>query len=561
MMGKKWQKIIKTMRDLFLNSQDENIETLIEDIKIIMNNMPIGQINMPYIGRLDDDYKFLEKFENFPSSIQDSSFILATVSKIFSGTLKWYHPNVMHNVIPSPMIGTVAAATISSLYNLNPIWDFTSAGTHQMERQTVRQLSREAGWDDSRSSGVSTFGGKGCIIYALRIGLNRCIKKVSSSGLSNQRKSPIVITSKENHYCINTAASLIGIGYENVWRAEVDEDETINISSFESLLRKAYEEDYPIAAIVVCGGNSLHLSIDDLRSVSSIIDDIVGEYKTDYKPYIYFDTCVGWPWMFFINYDFKINPLEIPKNVLGIVKEAANNIAAIKLADGFGVDFHKTGFCPYSTSIFLTKDGSELNSIFKDELLPFEEKKKGGNFLHHFTLEHSRSANSILSAWVAMQTMGRDGILSYICNQTLVACEIRNILPKYGIELLNPFSLTFASVFFPIPHNKNISYWDLMNQDHCTIKQYNEYTFRLFNYFQDIFKNKVDSFIFRFVPQYRKAKCDINLAVLVIFPMSIDLTVESARDIANRIGQIKLIFDTQKDITDITNLIPEHVIK
>jgi L-2,4-diaminobutyrate decarboxylase len=550
--------IKNSLESLFLDYKNEDIKSLLHKIEILNNSIPNDR-DEPYFGNLDDEHDFLIKFDSLENLPKNSDDLLKDLGRVFSGMLKWHHPRVMHNVIPSPILGSVAASTIASLYNLNPIWDFISGGTQKMEKQVAKILAQEIGWNNN-SSGVSTFGGKGCIIYALRIGLNRSINNVSTIGLNSLPNSPIVITSKENHYCIDTAASLLGIGKKNVWRAEVHENETMDLDSFEFLIDKALNEKHPIAAIVVCGGSSLHLTIDDLKGVSNLVEKYVKKYKLRYKPFIYFDTCVGWPWVFYLNYDFNKNILSLSPELITILKKAVKKLTPIYLSDAFGVDFHKTGFCSYSTSMFICKNGSELTSIYKDKIIEDEIKSHGDNFLHHYTIEHSRSSAPIVSAWYALHSFGRQGFQSYLASMISVANEIRKILPLYGIEFLNPFSLSYASVFFATHSSETILYEELFKIKADKVFKCNKYQFSLFKFFQNKSINKESSFIFRFVPQYRQSIKGENMAVLVIFPMSLNTSVNDACDLAHQIGKIKIKFDKEYS-ESVNSVIPKHVIK
>lgn len=556
-----WEEIYGSIKPLFLCENESNLNNIIEDIQTIFSCMPKHNSETPYLGTLDGDYSFLRNFEMLPNLPKDKNTILAAASQMFSGMLKWHHPHVMHNVNPSPMISTVAIGCVTNIYNPNPLWDFVSAGSQEMEQQIVRQMATLAQWEGN-PDGVFTFGGKGCLTYAIRIGLNRCLKDVSSQGLTNRQKPPVVITSEANHYSIDTACSLVGIGYNNCRRIKILDDETLDIRDFELSLKEVLDKQHPVAAIIISGGNTLHLSIDNLYKVNKIINKYVKIYDLNYKPYVYFDTVVGWPMLFYRYYDFNKNPMNLSIDTKKIIKKAFKKINAIKYADGFGIDFHKTGFCPYSTSLFMTKNGAELHSIHKDKNLQYDRTTFGGNFLQHHTIEHSRSAAPIISAWVSLQTAGIKGYQSYLSNHIEVANEIRAILPGYGFELINPFSLGFASIFAPINSQFCNSYFKLIHEKDNLIEEYNQYTYQLFLFLQKKEKNGSASFILRFLPQYRKSLTGRNIAVIVVYPMAMSLDKKLASKAAKLIGEIKINFDEIgfKE-SNVTYFLPTHVPK
>ncbi len=49
-----WQEIIEKMQGLFLNPQDESIETLIKNLKTLEKSIKAENINMPYRGAIQE---------------------------------------------------------------------------------------------------------------------------------------------------------------------------------------------------------------------------------------------------------------------------------------------------------------------------------------------------------------------------------------------------------------------------------------------------------------------------------------------------------------------------
>jgi glutamate/tyrosine decarboxylase-like PLP-dependent enzyme len=518
-----------------------------------------------YIGGKEHNYDFLlENNHSVPECGAKVGSVLLNALKALKGGLKWNNIAVMHNINPQPMIASVAISTICNLYNLNGIWDFVSAGAHSMEKGIIIQLSSVFGWNES--DGVFTFGGKGCLTYAVRIGLNRCCKSLSSRGLRfSCEESPVVVTSVANHYTINTVCSLLGIGIDNCIMTPVLDDDCTDIESFEEILEELLSAKKPIACIIISGGNTLHLAVDNVNAVCDVVDKLALKYRLSYKPYIYLDFVVGWPWMFFVDYDFKINKLSIPLKTIKKIRTISDKLCGINRVDGFGVDFHKTGFCPYVSSLFITKYGAELHSIHKDEVKLLSKNDYGNNFSQHHMIEHSRSIAPIFSAFVAMQLSGKNGFRSYIVNMLRVSDVIVSTLSNSGFEYLNPFSCGFASVFCPIRASCDYSYDSLLNSTIEDIEIYNSYVFELFNYLLSKEKNDIGDFILRFLPQYCKARNGENVAVIVVYPMAMCSTENNIKPIAEKIVSVKkkfdkLLSDGERYIKK-NNSMPNHVPK
>ncbi|MFL1780890.1 Glutamate decarboxylase [Candidatus Hepatincolaceae symbiont of Richtersius coronifer] len=558
-----YQTLLDNIKNMVINPAENNRDQLFGDIDYLFSCIPPNE--EPYINNLQGNYDFLKDFQHIDDNPRDKKQILQAVAQTFNGAIKFQHPHVLHNIIPTPLVAGVAAATLSNLYNLNAIWDKLSAGAQAMEIQVGEQLATMAGWvvpkeiKKNNPGGISTIGGKACILYAIKIGLNRCIKNASLTGLSQLPKAPLVITSKGNHLCIDSVCALLGIGSKNCWRCEVNEDETINLSSFESLLRQALTEGYPIACIILSGGNTSHLTPDDAVVIKECVSKLEQEYNLDYSPYIYFDSCISWPWLFFASYNFADNPLELPLSSLKLIQKATMRISSIKYADGFGVDFHKTGLSSYSSSFFVTKNMAELHGIVNPDFSLVERNKYGGNAYFNFTLEHSRSASSIFYAWVALQSLGINGFRAYLAHLTYVGLKFREGL-KDSMEVVNDFSLAPGSLFFPKSPNTSLNYKALKKASENAIENANDYTYNLFNYLQDKKLNGKASFSFRYIPQYGKAENGKNIAVIVIYPMSLFFTEEILKVTLSKIKEIKIDFDS-KEILEKTNDKPMYVMR
>lgn len=535
------QQVLSELKRKFLTPSEKNRSELTELLEQAFQYLPQNlDEHDPYLGKDPSYYSFLSEFEEIPFQPKPRNKILSAAVHSLWGQIRWHSPSTLHNITPPPMLDSVAISAITNLYNPNMIWDFVSAGSHKIEQQVIRQISSLVGWKN-KTGGSFTFGGKGCLIYAIRLGLNRCLSDVSIKGI-NSKYQPIVITSKFNHYIIENVCSLLGLGSNGCIRVKTKEDETLDLCSFREVLEKSISSQVPIACIILSGGNTLHIAIDPLQEAVKIIDELCTKYQLNYRPYIYFDMVVGWPWLFFKKYNYKINPLEIKHSILMKIKKASINVSDALLADGVGIDFHKIGFCPYSTSLFMTKDRNELQKIHSEDNSYEESRQYGHNFLQHYTLEHSRSSAPVLAAWIALQNAGILGFQAYIAHLISIAEAFREILKNYQFEYLNPFSLGFASVYYPIFKRFSFNYDCLLKSSPKVINQYNQIAFKLFEYLESGESKNSKKLVLRFLPKYHQAKCGEWPAAIAIYPMSLDITIENAREFAVLIGERMIQF-------------------
>lgn len=562
-----WERPLESLQTHFLQPDEGNLGALPRLVEALLNRIERPDPGAPRLGARIDHEQALAPFEALPEDGLDTGVVLAALGGMLAGLPKWQHPRVMHNVHPAPMLETVAAGAVASLYNANALWDHVSAGATAAERQVVRQLAALAGWDAGRAGGVFTFGGKGCLTYALRLGLNRAVKGSAKTGLAHGA-APVVVSSAAGHDSIDSACALLGIGSDNSLRTAVQADGRMDLDSLAEVLGAALREGRPVAAVVLSGGDTLHLSIDPVRDALAVVERLCAAHALGYRPYVYFDLVVGWPWLAFAGYDFTANPLALPAPVAARLEATCRQVAQVAGVDGFGVDFHKLGHCPYATSLFLSREAAELHAIFGREPAPLAPRPQGANFLQHHTIEHSRSAAPILAAWAALQLTGRSGTQARLANGLLVADELRRVLGAGGFELLNPYGNGFASVFAvrppgpaddqtlrqasdpasapargTAPHHA-ADYAAVLAAPAETVQAHNAYTYALACFVDE--GGAGPGFVLRFLPQYRRADCGLDAAVLVVHPMAPSLGPAQAGDLGRALVALKRAFDARR---------------
>lgn len=526
----------------FLTEDDGNFNMLIDQLnyvnRLLANRMSKG---FSYIGQPNYNAELLKEFENIPNRGRKTEEVMHGVADTLTGQLRWNSNAVLHNINPPLAIEAIAASCIANIYNPNPLWDFVSSGSQEMEKQVIRQMSRLIGWDAEEADGIFTFGGKGCLTYGVKLGLNRAIPENPLLGLvSSTGKKPVVVSSDESHYSLDTVCSLLGIGTANSIRIPTDRYGSIKVDEFASVYNKLVDEGYPIAAIIANGGNTLNNGADDLSKMLPIIQERAKDLG--YCPYIHYDMVITWPWLFFQQYNDEENRLEIDKEVLIRIRKLSDIVASCRYADSVGIDFHKTGFTPYISSLFVIRNGAALHSIFRCSIQRLERKEYGNNFLQHHTIEHSRSSGSIFSAWAALQGIGVEGFQYYIANLMTVAATFRRELCMQGFECLNSFSWAFAGVFFPSYQGMSFSEVQTMT----STEKVNNYVYCLFEFFYKG-DHEYSKYVLGFLPQCGKTHSGMPISGLRVFPMSSSITSEKAVRISNELGKMKVEFDVIYD--------------
>ena len=190
---------------------------------------------------------------------------------------------------------------------------------------------------------------------------------------------------------------------------------------------------------------------------------MVREYNLPFIPHIHVDSVIGWVWLMFNGYDFELNPLKIPPEILSTIKKQFDRIYQLRRADSWGVDFHKgMGGCPTPCGLFVSNN--------KNELLLLSKKERGID-THHLgndwsledpsdiTLETSRSAGEALSALGSLLSMGKNGFRRFLANQIFYTKVFRDLIfAEEDFLVGNPYSLGFNTMILISPFNKKITW-------------------------------------------------------------------------------------------------------
>jgi glutamate/tyrosine decarboxylase-like PLP-dependent enzyme len=224
-------------------------------------------------------------------------------------------------------------------------------------------------------------------------------------------------------------AGWLGIGQENVVRVPTTADNAIRPDALADAARDALRQGRPIAAIVATLGTTDAFGIDDLRAIRSLRDELVREFSLDYVPHIHADAVIGWAWSVFADYDFAANPLDFASTTLVPLARATERLRHLPLADSIGIDFHKTGYVPYVSSLVLFRERADLDLIRRPRSTMPYLFQAGQHHPGTFTLETTRNGCGPMSALANLLLLGKDGLRVLLGHAVEMAQTLRQ-----GIE-------------------------------------------------------------------------------------------------------------------------------
>lgn len=404
---------------------------------------------LPILGSVvSADFEQARK-ATMPDRMSSVEHVTSDLVSYLRGMTIFGHPHTQQNVVPPPTISSLIGVLLASLHNPNLAWDEYSRLVALAEAEAVGMTAQLVGYDPERSGGVFTFGGTGTTLYGVKIGLEKACPQAMRKGTP---EDTVVFVSDAGHYCAHNVVGWLGMGTENLITIPTTDDNEMDLARFEKEARTALASGKKIAAVIVTLGTTDAFGLDDLQGIVSLRDAWVEEFKLAYRPHVHADAVIGWAWSVFNDYDFGSNPLGFRPRTLRALAGACRRIRHLSLADSVGVDFHKTGFAPYVSSLVLFREREDLRLVARSpEQMPylyhFGDHRPGT-----FTLETTRAGSGPLAALGNYRLFGKQGlqvILGYIVEMAQLLRE--HLEGHEGITVLNRENFGTVTLFRAYP--------------------------------------------------------------------------------------------------------------
>ncbi len=408
-MGAAYRKILENIRMAFPQPISDRVHDsyFIHSIMRALDEVDLLKSERPILGeRTELDFQAAKK-RRLPERGQSVEEVTQELVKYCDGLTIWGHPRTQLNVVPPVTISSLIGVLLSSLYNPNLAWDEYSHRVALAEVEVVAMVAALLGYDPELAGGLFTFGGTGTTLYGMKIGLEKAIPGSIETGI---REDVVILASDGSHYCRYNIAGWLGIGAKNLMTISTTEHNAMDVAILHEKAHSVLQAGGKIAGIIATMGTTDAFGIDDLGTITRVRDELVNEFSLSYRPHIHADAVIGWAWSVFSDYPFEENPLGFRPRTIRALAGARNHIQYLACADSIGIDFHKPGFVPYISSLFLLKDRKDLTLIQRPQeqmpyLYQFGEHRPG-----MYTLETSRSGTGTLSALANLTLFGKEGL-------------------------------------------------------------------------------------------------------------------------------------------------------
>ncbi|HEY1066140.1 MAG TPA: pyridoxal-dependent decarboxylase, partial [Pirellulales bacterium] len=275
------------------------------------------------------------------------------------------------------------------------------------------------------------------------------------------------------------------IGQRNVIKVPSAPDNSIRIDALRDAAYAAVKAGKRIACFVATMGTTDAFGIDDLASVKKLRDELVEKCSLDYVPHIHADAVIGWAWSVFNTYDFRANPLGFRGRTVRALAAAHYRIHTLGLADSIGVDFHKTGYAPYTSSMVLVRDREEWKRIARNRALMPYLFQSGEYHPGMYSLETTRSGAGPMAALANLLLFGREGLQVLLGHVVEAAEALREAIESHPyLTVLNGENVGPVTLMRAYPDDVDtftVKHREQHDADYTAkVLEHNDYNRRLF---------------------------------------------------------------------------------
>jgi len=447
--------------------------------------------------------------------------VTAGLVRFFNGMVDWGHPKMAMNVVPPSTLPSIAANLFSAVFSPNLIEEEYSVNVAAAEVEATALAADLAGYDPAQAGGIFTFGGLGTWLYALKVGLTKALGPESRA--AGIRRDAQVLTSEVSHFSKVICADWLGLGSDNIREIALNADDSLCVDALREALEACHAAGQPVALINCTTGTTDAFGVDDVQAVVAVRDEFVARHGLGYRPHVHADAVIGWAWMAFRDYDFAANPLGFDDVLKADLESVARKLRHNHLADSIGFDFHKTGYAPYVSSLFLLADGADW------ELL---RRPAGAEaYLFHFgaynpgeySLESSRSAAGALAAWANLKYFGIEGYQALLGRLVEAERVIRGLLDgRSDMVVVNPDDHGFVTLYrvYPPGTDARAAYAaELAGEDDAALRRHNTLVHQFSTVINRRQREQRGPFL-SFTSNHRTSDSGQPIAALKIFPMT-----------------------------------------
>ncbi|MCA9083092.1 MAG: aminotransferase class I/II-fold pyridoxal phosphate-dependent enzyme [Planctomycetaceae bacterium] len=180
-----------------------------------------------------------------------------------------HHPHYIGHQVPASAPAAGLFDAVGSVTNQPmAIFEMGPWGT-AVEIALIRALCCKVGWNADASTGVLTHGGSLANLTALLTARNIAFRDSWKTGVPS---GAVLIAHSDAHYCIARSAGILGLGTQQVVRAELDHRRRMDPDRLEHTIREQRRRGKSIMAVVACSCATPIGAFDPLPQIADVCE-------------------------------------------------------------------------------------------------------------------------------------------------------------------------------------------------------------------------------------------------------------------------------------------------
>lgn len=419
------------LKSLFLGPQSENADWFVTQIgEILDHTFSWRKSRFPDDGSaISSDDKDEPEFVRLQNRVAQS--LRELLAQLESETPK-FTPRYIGHMVSEISLPALLAEFAMLLHNPNNASPEASRVGLKIEVEAINDLAEMIGFDRKAARGHFTSGGTLANFEAMWRALSRfddrcaaalteihdgkanardffslCHREAYPSGraefsflsrgswslpfreiLGHDFKGPVLLVPGNKHYSWPKAASVFGVGRENLWPVALDDEGRLDVTDLAAKIEKARAEKRPILMVVSVAGTTELGEVDPVHRVQDLLD---AERAKGIWIWHHVDAAYGG----------FLACLQTPS--ASLEERTIDSLRSLARADSVTLDPHKLGYIPYACGAFLVRDADRYRASSTDA--PYLRQIEPTSPGWATTLEGSRSAAGAAAMWLTARSL------------------------------------------------------------------------------------------------------------------------------------------------------------
>lgn len=336
-------------------------------------------------NKVRNDKSLEKKLEDFEKNNQND-FIKEFLPIIEEETTHFSPSNYLAHMLSETPLELTLASIMGVVNTGNQVAGEVSRLPNLMEQRFGQRINEIIGYRGQRPLTAIVSGGTEANIMALTLARNRAYNaNIKEEGITNSQEG-IILAPKTQHYSLQKAANLLGIGTNYIIPVEIDENCRMDLNHLYKNMNFYHKNNYRIISVVGIMGTTESGSIDNLNEIHKYVRSFEESTKHEKQPqniWLHLDAAYGLPYILSNKF----------------YKQQEHKISKMNKFDSITFDPHKNLYTPYNAGAISLKRGlNVIKDISTDaNYLKGHRAHPGG-----FKLLGSQSTSGVFSSYLAL---------------------------------------------------------------------------------------------------------------------------------------------------------------